>query len=89
MTPDIWRKIQKDFGSDAQDAEEKIQMLSAQSKDLIEDRLVRCIIYLADGNIKNMEDAIKLAQTDYRDVIWQAEYECSETQKRDLSNPFK
>ena len=52
------------------------------------DRIIRCILFLAQKNYCNINDSISLAKTDYRDLIYQAEYDCSKTKIRDLSKPF-
>jgi hypothetical protein len=57
-------------------------------EDLKEDRLIRCALFLSQGSIKELEEAVSLGKTDYRDLIWSAEYECKEDRLRDFNQPF-
>ncbi|MBK7898738.1 MAG: hypothetical protein KA603_03315 [Azonexus sp.] len=51
-------------------------------------RVLRCIIHLAKGNRERLLDALASARTDYRDVIYWAEYEGGSRRIRDLTRPF-
>ncbi|HEY4245268.1 MAG TPA: hypothetical protein VGM64_00355 [Lacunisphaera sp.] len=57
-------------------------------EDLKEDRLIRCALFLSRGSTKELEGAVSLGKTDYRDLIWSAEYDCKEDQLRDFNQPF-
>jgi hypothetical protein len=57
-------------------------------EDLKEGRLMRCALFLSQGSIKELEGAVSLGKTDYRDLIWSAEYDCKEDQLRDFNRPF-
>ncbi|MCP4374353.1 MAG: hypothetical protein GY797_40565 [Deltaproteobacteria bacterium] len=53
-------------------------------------RIMRCILFLAQGDMDIFGEYEKLAKIDYRDVIMNAEYEYpSEKRLRDFSKPFK
>jgi len=58
-------------------------------EDLREDRLIRCALFLSKGSIKELEGAVSLGKTDYRDLIWSAEYDCKEARLRDFNRPFQ
>ena len=88
MKTDIYQKIEKDFGSDLKQAIEQINILDARSKGLVSDRMLRAMVFLAKGNIERFKQVIELGRTDYRDVLWQAEYDCGEEQIYDFNKTF-
>ncbi len=56
---------------------------------MFSDRVIRCIVYVANGELKTAQRAVSQALTDWRDVIVWAEYDNNfDTQLRDLSVPF-
>ena len=59
-----------------------------QNKKLSSDRIVRCIVFVANGDLNRLEKAIDLAKEDYRDLIVWAEYDEKNERVRDFSNPF-
>jgi len=72
---DIKARIQTDFGENASkattiliDAINKVEYLKA-------DRVIRCIIFLAKGNLTDLSKYIETATFDTRDVMLWAEYE--------------
>ena len=50
-------------------------------------RVVRCVVWLG-RDFAELERYAAAARTDYRDVIWWAEYEGGETRLRDFSAPL-
>ena len=88
MKTDIYQKIERDFGNDIKLALEQIEILDARSKGLIGDRILRAMIFLAKGNIERFKQVIELGRTDYRDILWQAEYDCGEDQIYDFKKTF-
>jgi hypothetical protein len=50
-------------------------------------RVVRCVLWLGD-DVATLEHYATAAKTDYRDVIWWAEYDGLETRRRDFSKPL-
>jgi hypothetical protein len=88
MKTDIYQKIEIDFGDDLKLAIEHIEILDARSKGLVGDRLLRAMVFLAKGNIERFKQVIELGRTDYRDVLWQAEYDCGEEQLHDFNKTF-
>ena len=88
MKTDIYQKIELDFGDDLNPAIEQVEILDARSKGLIGDRMLRAMVFLAKGNIERFKQVIELGRTDYRDVLWQAEYDCGEEQLYDFNKTF-
>ena len=74
MKPDTYQKIEKDFGDDIAPALDRFQALEAETKGMVDDRLVRAIIYLAKGDIGALDRYIVMAKLDWRDVLVNAEY---------------
>jgi hypothetical protein len=53
------------------------------------DRILRCIVFSAQGRFDWFESAVALARIDWRDVIVNAEYDRDrETRRRDFNLPF-
>lgn len=88
MKTDIYQKIENDFGSEAKLAIEQIEILDARSKGLVSDRMLRAMVFLAKGDIERFKQVIELGRTDYRDVLWQAEYDFGEEQLYDFNKTF-
>ena len=59
-----------------------------QNQELSSDRILRCIVFVANGDLNRLEKAIDLAKIDCRDLIVLAEYDEKNERVRDLSNPF-
>ena len=90
FAPDILEKIKRDFDS-PDEADLALSVLADfvdQNQDLSSDRILRCIVFVANGDIDKLEKAIDLASTDYRDLIVWAEYNGEEKRLRDLSVAF-
>ena len=60
----------------------------AENQELSVDRILRCIVFVANGELDLLDKAIELAKIDYRDLIVWAEYDEKREQVRDLSVPF-
>ncbi|QDS98443.1 hypothetical protein [Adhaeretor mobilis] len=55
-------------------------------------RIARCILQLANGDFEKLDNLLIAACSDYRDVIWWAEYDHPlnpDTRLRNLGNPFE
>ena len=89
MPPDIAGRIESDFGPAAAEAAEILATFLAHGDEAVSDRLVRCIVYLARGNLETLCETIDLAEKDYRDVIWAAEYDGTQVRRQDFSQPFE
>ena len=72
---DIKARIQTDFGENAITA--TTMLIDAINKVgyLKTDRVIRCIIFLANGNLTDLNKYIETATFDTRDVMLWAEYE--------------
>ena len=89
MSVDIYQKIESDFGANAHEVHETLKDLDAKTKGLISNRVIRAIIFLSNGEISTFQEKVKLAQTDWRDVLTQAEYSYPENiQLRDFNKTF-
>jgi hypothetical protein len=88
MKVDIYQRMIRDFGFDAASVRKILVEVDARTKGLISDRLIRSMIYLSEGSLEQFKVTLELARTDPRDVYWQAECDCGETQLRDFTKPF-
>ncbi len=89
MATDIYRKVERDFGAKAVEVHHALDELDAKTKGLVSPRLIRAIIFLADGDLKRFHQTLELAQTDWRDVLLQAEYSYPENNHiRDFNKTF-
>lgn len=89
MQTDIYQKIQSDFGAHSPSVIQAFDELDAESKGLVSPRLIRALVYLAQGDLEKLKKAIALARKDWRDVLLQAEYSYPETVRvRDFDKTF-
>ncbi|UCD90697.1 MAG: hypothetical protein JSW04_04515 [Desulfobacterales bacterium] len=90
LAQDILGKVNWDFEApdDAALALSVLQDFAEQNRKLASDRILRCIIFVAKGDLDVLDKAIGLAKTDYRDLIVWAEYDEKYERVRDLSTPF-
>lgn len=79
---DIVDRVLEEYPADA------IGQVHLWLEDLGSDRLARCALFLAQGSLRELEEAVSLGKTDYRDLIVAAEYDCTDTQLRDFNQPF-
>ena len=90
IPPDIRRRIARDFGP--ADASELLADLTARrgtDPQTFSDRIIRCVVYVANGDLETAKRAISLALIDWRDLIVWAEYDKKfEDRRRDLNMPF-
>lgn len=89
---DIINRINSDFGDKASEATKFIEQAILDCDYLNHARIIRCIIYLADKNIDDLNKYIKAAKEDPRDVMFWAEYvnhnEKHPVHVRDFNKPF-
>ena len=90
LTDDILARIRADFPQgEMLNAIEQLEQLQREDGRTFDERILRCVLYVAKGRISVVHDAMELARTDYRDLIVWAEYDGQfETRRRDLSLPF-
>ena len=74
FSDDILARAKTDFGGRADQAMEILLDAIAKNDKLKSDRIIRCIIYLAKGDIQDLTKYIESAVIDTRDVIFWAEY---------------
>lgn len=72
---DIKERIQTDFGENASKATTMLIDAIKKIDYLKTDRVIRCIIFLAKGNLTDLNKYIETATFDTRDVMLWAEYE--------------
>jgi hypothetical protein len=72
---DIKARIQTDFGGNASKASTILIDAINKVEYLKTDRVIRCIIFLAKGNLTDLNKYIETATFDTRDVMLWAEYE--------------
>jgi hypothetical protein len=90
LPQDIITKVRQDFSED--DAIVILQLLIELQKEIprvFSDRILRCIIFSAQGRFDEFACAVALARIDWRDVIVNAEYDRDrETRRRNFQLPF-
>lgn len=74
---DIIGRIKTDFGENADNATTMLLDAISKVEYLKTDRVIRCIIFLAKGNLTDLNKYIETATFDTRDVMLWAEYEKS------------
>jgi hypothetical protein len=87
MKQDIVAKIRRDF-ENPDEIFERLGSLESGLGKPVSDRIYRSIVFLADGDRNKLSHYIDLALTDYRDLLWQAEYEDPEDRKYDFNRSF-
>jgi hypothetical protein len=71
---DIIKRIETDFGDKSSDAFKILKNAIEKTEYLNSDRIIRCILYLAEKNIEKLKEHIEAAIGDPRDVMYWAEY---------------
>ena len=92
LAADILRRINRDFNDPpaAAQALGRLEEARGGAPDLFSDRVLRCAVFVAAGNLETLDRALALARIDARDLIVWAEYDNDfETRKRDLTQPFR
>jgi hypothetical protein len=85
LLPDIAERIEHDFGTDA--LGEVRATLEPIVGSGLGDRVIRCVLVLAQGNHELLRHYVHQAVDDYRDVIYWAEYDAAR-RTHDFSNSF-
>lgn len=86
---DIQKKLELDFGRESSLAKDELEALYAQTNWRIGNRMVRAIVYLSNGDFESLKKTIEHANTDYKDILWQAEYDRGDDQLRDFNKTFE
>jgi len=90
---DIKARIQTDFGENADKATSMLFDAINKVDYLKTERVIRCIVFLANGDLTNLSKYIEAATFDTRDVMLWAEYEklfgdLNYKRKRDFNKTF-
>ncbi|MDY6994679.1 MAG: hypothetical protein SVR94_19005 [Pseudomonadota bacterium] len=72
---DIKQRIETDFNEKSDEAFEILSNAVSETDYLKTDRVIRCIIFLANGDLDKLRKYIDNALFDTRDVMFWAEYE--------------
>ena len=95
MAPDVANRVAREFPSAAarQAAAQILASVTEAVRELNDsvgeqDRVTRCVLFLAGGNLKYLAECAALARRDYRDAIMAAEYDREDRRIRDFSRPF-
>jgi len=91
LPEDIIAKVRKDFSED--DGIPILQLLSEyqQKHPDHSPRILRCIVFCAQGSFEKFAEAVALAELDWRDLIGSAEYDGwlgEEHHVRNFNSPF-
>ena len=73
-TKDIRNKIESDFGDNASDVFRILDEAVSKADYLNHNRIIRCILFLAEKDIDKLKKNIQAANYDPRDVMLWAEY---------------
>ena len=71
---DIIQKIRSDFKDSSEKAIEILEESILRTEYLKTDRVIRCILYLSNGDLVKLKEYIEVAIYDTRDVMFWAEY---------------
>jgi len=69
MTPRLERWIRDRYGHDADAAVERLSALSVPFQQEPEERILAAIALLGEGDRGRFEEAVRLSQIDWRDVL--------------------
>ncbi|NEQ48688.1 MAG: hypothetical protein F6K11_00955 [Leptolyngbya sp. SIO3F4] len=90
---DIQQQIKALFGQKTPAALRMLKVSVSKYEYIGADRIIRCILYLSEGSLDGLKNAIQMAVMDPRDVMFTAEYigrrENEEPERvRDFNQPF-
>jgi hypothetical protein len=77
---DIINKTKSDFGDKAIDVFTILNEAIAKAEYLKVNRIIRCILFLAEKDVEKLKKMIETAKQDPRDVMYWAEYKKTEQQ---------
>jgi hypothetical protein len=82
---EVW--IKKNY-SDAERAKEIIQPLLTLDSEINISRIIRCVLFLSESDYDSLKVYTQKAIDDPRNVLWYAEYDNRNVQKRDFNYSF-
>ena len=89
---DIQQRISNDFKDKSNEANSILKKSILKTVYLDHPRIIRCIVFLANGDIESLKKHINAAIYDPRDVMFWAEYQTLEGENpkrvRDFNNPI-
>jgi len=85
LPADVSKKLEADFGPDDMAT---VRNLLAEYKGKESPRVIRCILHLAEGDTNKLLHFINAANSDYRDVIYWAEYDKGDQRAHDFNLPL-
>ena len=85
---DIEDWVKKNY-SNANKAKEIIQPLLTLDSEINLSRIIRCTLFLSEGDYDSLKVYTQKAMDDPRNVLWYAEYDNRNVQKRDFNYSFK
>lgn len=87
MEPDITARVAADFApADRGDALGLLELLGSEVGG--QPRVLRCVLFLAEGNLARLAHFADRARVDWRDVMYWAEYDEQDRLVRDFDRPF-
>ncbi|QTE21821.1 hypothetical protein [Polaribacter cellanae] len=92
LKKDILEKIENDFSSQKENVINLLVNKINENEHINHPRIIRCVIYLSNGDLFELNHYLKTAISDPRDVMLYAEYENNNTLNpcriRDFNNEF-
>ena len=85
LPTDIEKRIRSDAKDQADELVRRVDAFAAKHPDFGE-RVLRCVVFVAQGKLDQLESAMQLAELDWRDVIVAAEYVPKPGTKRSLGD---
>lgn len=87
LPDDIRKKVENDY-KDNVNKNEILELLSTVYSKVRSKRVVRCVIYLSNGNYEDLTHFVKDALVDWREVIYWAEYDQNGVRVNDFNKEF-
>lgn len=84
---DIRKRLEADFGPGGANGWATELERAAREIDGVDLRVLRCAIFLAAGDVEKLRHNLEVAEQDWRDLIYWAEYDAN-GQVRDFHQPF-
>jgi hypothetical protein len=88
MTPDIQNRVSRDFSLADREKANSVLVQLCHELGGGELRILRCIVFLSQGELSRLAHYADQARMDARDVIYWAEYDDQDRQIYDFQKPF-
>jgi hypothetical protein len=86
---DIQQKLERDFGSQLMLARDEIEALYIKTNWRVSNQIVRSVVYLSKGDFDSLNKNIERVLSDYKDLLWEAEYDRGDEKLRDFNLSFE